>query len=190
MAVVEGVDVARHSRTLLALGADCMRSLVQQRYLIVGLRGLGAEVAKNLALAGPRAIALCDPAPAALPDLGHNFFLRESDVALGLTRAAATLPRLQRLNAAVACSELPGAAVVGAVLPAIAAARFTAVVAAGVPRADAEALNAACRGAGIPFICSAVYGVYGFCFSDFGPAWEVRAPGGGGGGGAAAARSG
>lgn len=43
-------------------------------------RGLGMETAKNLVLAGPGAVTLCDDEPVALPDLGANFFLEEGDV--------------------------------------------------------------------------------------------------------------
>lgn len=43
-------------------------------------RGLGVETAKNLVLAGPGAVTLCDDEPVSLPDLGANFFLEEGDV--------------------------------------------------------------------------------------------------------------
>ena len=42
-------------------------------------RGLGVETAKNLILAGPGAVTLCDDDPVELPDLGANFFLEEGD---------------------------------------------------------------------------------------------------------------
>lgn len=43
-------------------------------------RGLGVETAKNLVLAGPGAVTLCDDELVSLPDLGANFFLEEVDV--------------------------------------------------------------------------------------------------------------
>lgn len=43
-------------------------------------RGLGVETAKNLTLAGPGLVSLCDDEPVAMPDLGANFFLEEGDV--------------------------------------------------------------------------------------------------------------
>lgn len=45
-----------------------------------GHRGLGVETAKNLILAGPGLVSLCDDEPVAMPDLGANFFLEEGDV--------------------------------------------------------------------------------------------------------------
>ena len=38
------------------------------------------ETAKNLILAGPGLVSLCDDEPVAMPDLGANFFLEEGDV--------------------------------------------------------------------------------------------------------------
>lgn len=41
---------------------------------------MGVETAKNLVLAGPGGVTLCDDEPVAMPDLGANFFLTEEDV--------------------------------------------------------------------------------------------------------------
>lgn len=46
----------------------------------IKFRGLGVETAKNLILAGPGLVSLCDDEPVAMPDLGANFFLEEGDV--------------------------------------------------------------------------------------------------------------
>jgi ubiquitin-activating enzyme E1 len=59
--------------------------------LIVGLRGLGVETAKNLILAGPGAVTLVDDHPTEVKDLGSNFFLTEADV--GRPRADAVAVR-------------------------------------------------------------------------------------------------
>lgn len=45
------------------------------RVYILGLRGLGIEVAKNLILAGPKKVGVFDPAPVRIEDLGSNFYL-------------------------------------------------------------------------------------------------------------------
>jgi ubiquitin-activating enzyme E1 len=47
--------------------------------LIVGLRGLGIETAKNLILAGPHTVVVHDDAPCKIEDLGANFYLLEED---------------------------------------------------------------------------------------------------------------
>jgi ubiquitin-activating enzyme E1 len=90
----------KYSRQIGAYGLEAMSKLLNMRVLIAGLKGVGMETAKNLALAGPGAITLWDDTPAAMRDLGGNFFLNQEDV--GKPRAAAVAARLQELNQMVA----------------------------------------------------------------------------------------
>ena len=62
----------RFSRQIGAYGLECMGQLIKMNVLVVGMRGVGVEVAKNLALAGPRSVTLFDPAPATPADPGSN----------------------------------------------------------------------------------------------------------------------
>lgn len=48
--------------------------LKQMHVLIIGLRGLGVEVAKNLILAGPHSVSVYDEGIVAVEDLGTNFY--------------------------------------------------------------------------------------------------------------------
>ena len=91
-----GIDEALYSRQLYVLGADAMRRMMGSSVLIVGLNGLGVEIAKNVVLGGVKSVTLHDDAPVQLSDLGAQFFLRETDV--GRPRAAVTQPRLAELN--------------------------------------------------------------------------------------------
>jgi len=52
-----------------------MGKLVKLKVLIVGLRGLGVETAKNIILAGPASVTLYDPTIARVNDMGSNFYL-------------------------------------------------------------------------------------------------------------------
>ena len=88
-----------YSRQIGAYGMETMAKLVNMKVLLVGLKGVGVETAKNLILAGPGQVTLVDSEPAELKDLGANFFLTEADV--GRPRAEAVAPRLQELNALV-----------------------------------------------------------------------------------------
>jgi ubiquitin-activating enzyme E1 len=54
-----------------------MGKLIKMRVLIVGLRGLGVECAKNLILAGPAQVVLYDPTIVKINDLGSNFYVKE-----------------------------------------------------------------------------------------------------------------
>lgn len=50
--VAMDIDEDLHSRQLAVYGRESMRRMASAKILVVGLRGLGAEVAKNIILAG------------------------------------------------------------------------------------------------------------------------------------------
>eukprot|EP00967_Tisochrysis_lutea_P080278 scaffold110152_cov29-Tisochrysis_lutea.AAC.1 len=93
------IDEALYSRQLYVLGHEAMRRMMASSVLIVGLGGLGVEIAKNVVLGGVKSVTLYDMELATLADLSAQFFLREEDV--GKPRAAATLPHLAELNQCV-----------------------------------------------------------------------------------------
>ena len=66
--------------------------------LVYGLRGIGVETVKNLALQGVGSITLVDSKIAEAKDMGVNFFIYESDINLKKTRAEIVTPRMQELN--------------------------------------------------------------------------------------------
>lgn len=68
----------------------------ESNVLIVGLRGLGVEIAKNVILAGVKSVGLLDNQPVAINDLGAQFYLKPTDV--GRPRAECSLPQLTTLN--------------------------------------------------------------------------------------------
>jgi molybdopterin/thiamine biosynthesis adenylyltransferase len=47
-----------------------MKRMAVSNVLIVGLQGLGVEIAKNICLAGVKSVSLYDPAPVEVADLG------------------------------------------------------------------------------------------------------------------------
>ena len=67
------------------------------RVLIVGIRGLGVEIAKNLILAGPKEVLLYDPDMTRTCDLGANFYLEEGHVGK-VSRAEGVRGKLNELN--------------------------------------------------------------------------------------------
>jgi len=91
------IDESLYSRQLYVLGHEAMKRMGASNVLIVGLKGLGVEIAKNIALAGVKSLTLYDPAPAAIADLSSQFFLHKEDV--GKPRAVVTAPRVAELNA-------------------------------------------------------------------------------------------
>lgn len=91
------IDESLYSRQLYVLGHEAMKRMSASNVLIVGLKGLGVEIAKNIALAGVKSISLYDPQPVQIADLSSQFFLHVEDV--GKSRAAVTAPRVAELNA-------------------------------------------------------------------------------------------
>jgi len=91
------IDESLYSRQLYVLGHEAMKRMSASNVLIVGLKGLGVEIAKNIALAGVKSLTVYDPAPALISDLSSQFFLHPEDV--GKPRAAITAPRIAELNA-------------------------------------------------------------------------------------------
>jgi ubiquitin-activating enzyme E1 len=76
---------------------EMMGKLIKMNVLIVGLRGLGVETAKNLILAGPASVTLYDPTPVTWNDLSANFYIRPEHVGK-TSRAEASIGKLQELN--------------------------------------------------------------------------------------------
>ena len=87
------IDENLYSRQIGTFGIETMGKLIKMNVLIVGMRGLGVEVAKNLILAGPRSVHIYDPTLTQLKDLGANFYLEEAHVGK-VSRAEACLDKL------------------------------------------------------------------------------------------------
>ena len=160
------IDEALYSRQLYVLGHEAMRRMAASTVLIVGLKGLGVEIAKNVVLSGVKSVTLHDRAPVELADLSAQFFLREGDI--GQPRAAVTVPRLAELNQYVPVKEYAGA------LTPEFAAQHGIVVLTGVPLSEAVAINEACRKAESRFIMTDVAGLFGSLFCDFGDDFVVH----------------
>src|SRR3569833_2053 len=75
---------------------DAQVMIRSSNVLLITMRGLGNEVAKNLVLAGIGSLTMVDPEVVTEADLGAQFFLTADDV--GKTRAMAASPQVQKLN--------------------------------------------------------------------------------------------
>lgn len=69
-----------YSRQILTYGSDAMNKIQNYKILIMGLRGLGIEIAKNLILAGPKEVSISDKNICKINDLGSNFYIDEGDI--------------------------------------------------------------------------------------------------------------
>jgi len=138
--------------------------------------------AKNVILAGVRAVTLHDPRPlASASDLGAAFYLTEGDVGAAGSRAELARARLQELNPAVEVSSSAAPSLTPEMM-----APFQVVVLCSDAATLDEALrvNDACRAAAsaagaagrppIAFIRAETRGVFASVFCDFGPGFRVH----------------
>jgi ubiquitin-activating enzyme E1 len=84
---------------------EAMTKLIKLEVLIIGMRGLGVEVAKNLILAGPKSVTISDDKDVKIEDLSANFYLREEHVG-NISRGDACAPQLAELNPNVVVSSV------------------------------------------------------------------------------------
>ncbi|CAD5184637.1 unnamed protein product [Musa acuminata subsp. malaccensis] len=161
------IDEDLHSRQLAVYGRETMRRLFASNVLVSGLQGLGAEIAKNLVLAGVKSITLHDEGTVELWDLSSNFFFSKEDI--GKNRALACVLKLQELNNAVLVSTLTGT------LAKEQLSNFQAVVFTDVSLEKAIEYDDFCHNHQPPicFIKSEVRGLFGSVFCDFGPEFSV-----------------
>ncbi|KIM83749.1 hypothetical protein PILCRDRAFT_412109 [Piloderma croceum F 1598] len=166
------IDEGLYSRQLYVLGHEAMKRMAVSNVLIVGVQGLGAEIAKNVVLAGVKSVTLYDPEPVTVQNLGTQFFLRQEDI--GKSRAEATLPRLAELNAYVPVRLLPGQP--GQSISVDLVKGYQVVVLCGVPYSKQLEINDWTHENGIPFIAAETRGLFGSVFNDFGPRFTCVDP--------------
>ncbi|KAK6234582.1 hypothetical protein QUC31_018368 [Theobroma cacao] len=161
------IDEDLHSRQLAVYGRETMRRLFASNILVSGMQGLGAEIAKNLILAGVKSVTLHDEGLVDLWDLSSNFVFSESDV--GKNRAFASVQKLQELNNAVIISTLTTK------LTKEKLSDFQAVVFTDISFEKAIEFNDYCHNHQPPisFIKAEVRGLFGSIFCDFGPEFTV-----------------
>lgn len=156
------IDEGLYSRQLYVLGHEAMKKMATSNVLVVGMKGLGVEIAKNIALAGVKSVTIYDPAPVEIADLGTQFFLREADI--GKPRHEVTAPRLAELNSYVPIRVLEGE---GEITPEMVA-PFQVVVLTNTTIAKQVEIDEFARSKGIYFISADVRGLFGSVFNDFG----------------------
>lgn len=155
----------RYSRLMHTLGRDAVHALSHSRVLVLGCKGLGAEVAKNLVLSGVQGLGLVDEEVVALADLGAHFLMSEADV--GRNRAVATAQKLKEMYASVDIATLSTVDVESAL------GSYGCVVATSGSFLDLIRIDSMCRSLGVPFVAANCRGVFSFVFADFGDDFSV-----------------
>ena len=93
----EYIDYNLYSRQIGTFGISTMKKLIKLKVLILGLKGLGVEVAKNIILSGPKEVCIFDPKIVSINDLGSNFYLKEEYIGKK-RRDESCLDDLKKLN--------------------------------------------------------------------------------------------
>eukprot|EP00944_MAST-04C_sp_MAST-4C-sp1_P014587 g14587.t1 len=148
----------QYSRQIGAYGLETMGRLISLDVLIVGMRGVGIECAKNLCLAGPRSVTVCDPNKVYMRDLGSNFFLSKEDV--GKPRGECVTSKLNELNGMVTVKSIP-------VLTEDAVKNSSVLIFTDGSREELIKWNEFCRAHKVAFMAADVLGCFGYMFTDF-----------------------
>jgi len=89
-------EIQQYDRQLRLWGITAQTRLRDSRVLLVNIGGLGAEVTKNLMLAGIGSLTILDAHAIFSGDLGSQFFLTDGNI--GLNRAVGSVNRVCLLN--------------------------------------------------------------------------------------------
>ncbi|CAL3971418.1 unnamed protein product [Diplocarpon coronariae] len=165
------IDESLYSRQLYVLGHEAMKRMGASNVLIVGLKGLGVEIAKNIALAGVKSLTLYDPAPAAIADLSSQFFLHTDDV--GKPRAAVSAPRVAELNAYTPVSIHQSSSLTTNLSQFDS---YQVVVLTNTPLKDQIIIGDYLHQKGIYLVVADTFGLFGSIFCDFGSNFTVLDP--------------
>ncbi|XP_069486598.1 ubiquitin-like modifier-activating enzyme 6 isoform X1 [Ambystoma mexicanum] len=167
------IDDALYSRQRYVLGDTAMQKMAQSKIFLNGMGGLGVEIAKNIVLAGIKALTIHDTKPCQTWDLGPNFFIREEDVKNQRNRAEASLRHIAALNPYV--SVVSSTAPLNEKTDLSFLKQYQCVVLTEARLPLQKVINAFCRSQNPPikFISSDVHGIWSRLFCDFGNDFEV-----------------
>lgn len=158
------IDEGLYSRQLYVLGKEAMLKMQNANVLIIGLKGLGIEIAKNIALAGVKSLCLYDPEPVELQDLSSQFFLSEADI--GKPRDEASAEKLAELNAYVPINVVDN--IKQEVLSG-----FKCIVTTDISLEQQLEINNFTHSRDIGYIHADVRGLFGQLFVDFGDKFTI-----------------
>ena len=98
-------DINLYSRQISTYGKETMEKIIDLKILIIGLRGLGIEIAKNIILLGPKLVKVYDNNLCTINDQCSNFYINDKDIGKK-SRDEACINELQKLNPYVEVSIL------------------------------------------------------------------------------------
>lgn len=173
-------EMAQYDRQIRLWGAEAQQRIRSANILLISLRALGTEIAKNLTLAGVQSLTIIDDDIVVEEDLGVQFFIRGEDIGKPVSvhfavvftfkpadiqqRAEAAIPRIQELNPRV--SVRSGSGLQTFLGQAQAFSSYDCIIACDHDLMTLSAINAAARVASRPFYAAGIHGFYGYIFAD------------------------
>ncbi|KAL9093284.1 MAG: hypothetical protein Q9165_004025 [Trypethelium subeluteriae] len=154
-------EIALYDRQIRLWGVQAQEKIRSANVLLVSIRALANEIAKNLVLAGIHSITLVDHEVVTQDDLGSQFLVSEADV--GQNRAEAAAVQIRKLNPRVTVNTitdnilLQGPEFYGP---------FDVIVATNQDYQTLSTINASTRLASRPFYATGMHGFYGYIFAD------------------------
>ena len=155
------LDENLYSRQIFTYGKETMDKIVNLKILIMGLRGLGIETAKNIILAGVKEVSISDKNICKINDLGANFFLKESHVNK-ISIENACINKLKELNPYVNVNVYKGTTDDDMK-------KYDIIIITEIKKLEEiYNINKLCRKNKKYFIYALNFGLTGFLFNDFG----------------------
>ncbi|AEO68860.1 uncharacterized protein THITE_2118599 [Thermothielavioides terrestris NRRL 8126] len=156
-------EIALYDRQIRLWGMKAQEKIRNANILLITMRALANEIAKNLVLAGIGSITILDSAVVTPADLGAQFLLSEGDNPVGTNRAAAAAAALQRLNPRV---RVHVDTIDVRLKPPSFFAPFDVVIATDLDSDTLNIINTATRLNNRPFYAAGSHGMHGFLFAD------------------------
>ncbi|XP_051536006.1 SUMO-activating enzyme subunit 1-like isoform X1 [Myxocyprinus asiaticus] len=161
--IISEEEAAQYDRQIRLWGLDAQKRLRASRVLLVGLRGLGAEVAKNLILAGVKGLTFLDHQQVTEESRRTQFLIPVD--ADGQNQAQASLERAQSLNPMV---EVKADTEPVESKPDDFFFQFDAICMTGCSKDLMVRVDQLCTSRNIKIFCGDVFGYHGYMFSNLG----------------------
>jgi len=156
-------EAALYDRQIRLWGVDAQKRLNESKILIIGMGGIGAEVAKNIILGGVKSVKLMDDCAVSELDASAQFLVPRE--AVGQNRAEASLQRAKLLNPMVEVNADSGKP---EDKPDEFFTQFTVICVTNCAKSQACRINRIARQNGISFFAADVFGFVSFIFADLG----------------------
>ena len=155
-----------YSRQIASIGIESMKKISELKILIIGLRGLGVEICKNIILQGPYKLSIFDNTISDKRDLCCNFYLEEKDIGIK-RRDSSIIKKLIELNKYVNVECLSQYNSIEEIEEIIEEYNIV-VITEIIKKEKLVKINKKCREKNIKFIFGVTLGLTGYIFSDFG----------------------